>query len=206
MWTPRARSLLSTRLAIVDLPAPERPVNHRIAGRWCLIAACASRSTVRSWRWMLVARRRPWAIIPAAAVSLVDAVDQDEGAGLAVLDVGVEGDRRRGGEIAEADLVERQRLRRQLVEIVDVDAVLELGHRGGRRPRADLHQIGAAGQHRLVAHPDEMGGELVGDFGPAVGRREHVAARDVDFVGERQRHRVARFRLLRRRRRRAGCR
>ena len=32
-------------------------------------------------RWTLVARRRPKAIMPAAAVALVEAVDQDEGAG-----------------------------------------------------------------------------------------------------------------------------
>ena len=29
----RACSLLSTRFAIVDLPAPDRPVNHRMHGR-----------------------------------------------------------------------------------------------------------------------------------------------------------------------------
>ena len=134
------------------------------------------------------------------------AVDQDEGPGLAVLRVRVVGDRRGGGEIGEADLVERQRLGGELVEIVDVDAMLELGHRGRDGARADLHQVGAAGQQRLVAHPDQMGGELVGDLRPRGGRRQHVAAGDVDLVGERQRHRVARFGLFGRRRRRAGCR
>ena len=52
-------------------------------------------------------------------------------------------------------------------------------------------QIGTAGQHRLGAHPDEMRGELIGDLRAAVGHRQHVAARDVDLVGERQRDRVA---------------
>ena len=67
-----------------------------------------------------------------------------------------------------------ERLGGELVEIVDVDAVLEFGDRGGHRARADLHQIGAAGQHRLGAHPDDMRGELVGDFGPRCG---HARAR-----------------------------
>ena len=92
------------------------------------------------------------------------AVDQDEGAGFAILGIGVVGDRHGRGDIGEADLVERQRLGGELVEIVDVDAVLELGHRRRRRARADLHEIGAAGQQRLGAHPDEMRGELIGDF------------------------------------------
>src|SRR5205814_10464743 len=31
---PRATSFASTKLAMVDLPAPDRPVNHSTAGRW----------------------------------------------------------------------------------------------------------------------------------------------------------------------------
>ena len=124
------------------------------------------------------------------------AVDQDEGAGLAIVGVGIEGDRRRRREIAEADLVELEALGGELVECVDVDAVLELGDLRRHGAGADLHQIRAAGQHRVGAHPDEMRGELVGDLRPARRMRKHVAARDVDFVGERQRHRVARFGAL----------
>ena len=74
---------------------------------------------------------------------------------------------------------------------VDVDLVLELGDRGADGARADLQQIGAAGQQRLLGHPDQMGGELVGDFRPRVGGDEDIAAATVDLAVERQRHGVA---------------
>ena len=120
-------------------------------------------------------------------------VDEDEGAGRAVVGIGVEGDRHGRCDVAEPDLVEVELLRRELVEIVDVEAVLELRDLGRHGARADLHQIGAAGQHGVGAHPDQMRGELVGDLRPARRVGEHVAAGDIDLVFERQRHRVARF-------------
>ena len=49
------------------------------------------------------------------------------------------------------------------------------------------------GSSGSLAHPDEMGGELIGDFGPAGRADQHIAARDVDVVGQRQRHRIARL-------------
>ena len=55
-----------------------------------------------------------------------------------------------------------------------------------RRQRADLQQVGAAGEHRLFGHPDDGALELVGDLRGRSGRGDHVAARDVDLVGERQ--------------------
>ncbi len=63
------------------------------------------------------------------------AVDQDEGAGVAVLGVGVEGDRRRGGEVAEADLVQPQRLGGIVLQRVDVDPVLQIRDRDGHELR-----------------------------------------------------------------------
>ena len=42
------------------------------------------------------------------------------------------------------------------------------------------------GHQRLVVHPDQMRGELIGDLGPRVGLDQDVAARDVDLVGERE--------------------
>ena len=176
---------------MVDLPAPDRPVNQRIAGFWCLSRACASRVTVRPCRWTLVARRSPWAIMPAPAVALVMPVDQDERAGVAVVGVGVPGDRHGGREIAEADLVEVEPLGGELVEIVDVEPMLEFGDGGRDGSRPDLHQVRAPRQHRIGAHPDDVGGELVGDLRTAVRMRQHVAAGDVEFVGERQRDGVA---------------
>ena len=43
---------------------------------------------------------------------------------------------------------------------------------------ADAHEIGAAGQQRLLGHPQQMRGELVGDLGPlASAAPEHRRAR-----------------------------
>ena len=48
----------------------------------------------------------------------------------------------------------------------------------------------SATQERLVGHPDQMGGELIGDLRPIGGCRQDVTAGNVDLVGERQRHRL----------------
>ena len=47
----------STRLAIVDLPAPERPVNHSTRGFWPFAVARAALWTSTACQWMLCARR-----------------------------------------------------------------------------------------------------------------------------------------------------
>ena len=120
-----------------------------------------------------------------------EAVDQDEGAGRAVLVVGVERDRLAGGEVAEADLVQREPARGVFLERVDVDAVPDRGD-GARRPDiADAHEVGAPGQHRLLVHPQQMAGELVGDRRAFGGADQDVAARDIDLVLQRERHRLA---------------
>jgi hypothetical protein len=119
------------------------------------------------------------------------AVDQDEAAGLAVGRVRVEGDRAVEREVAHADLVEVQLLGRQVLQGVDVYLVLRLGDRRADGARAELQQIRAARQHGLVAHPHQGGFELVGDFGRAARAADHIAARDVDLVSERQRDRLA---------------
>ena len=118
-------------------------------------------------------------------------VDEYECPGLAVLLIGVERHRQVGGKIAEADLVERQRLGGDVFAGVDVDAVLELGDRSRAWRARRASQIRSSRQHRLGAHPDQMRGELIGDLGARFGLRQHVAARDVDLVGERQRDRIA---------------
>ena len=53
-----------------------------------------------------------------------DAVDEDEAAHVAVVDVGIERDRPVGARSADADLVEVERLGREVLERVDVDLVL----------------------------------------------------------------------------------
>ena len=62
----------STILAMVDLPAPDRPVNQRIAGFWSFIAACASRVDGEAVAMHVGgAAQADASTTPAAAVSLV---------------------------------------------------------------------------------------------------------------------------------------
>ena len=65
-------------------------------------------------------------------------VDQDEPAGIAVDGVRVERDRSRGRQIAQADLVERQGARRHVRAAVDIDPMLERGHRRRRAAGTEL--------------------------------------------------------------------
>ena len=53
-------------------------------------------------------------------------------------------------DVADADLVHLQRLGRLAGEIVDVDAVLQLGDRGARLVGLGAQQVGAAGQQRAA--------------------------------------------------------
>ena len=120
-----------------------------------------------------------------------DPVDEDEAAEVAVLGIGIKGDGGVEGEVADPDLVELQPLGGQVLHGVDVDLVLGLGDRGADGAGADLQQVGTAGQHGLVVHPDHGGLELVGDGRRAAGDRDDVAAADVDLGGEGERHRLA---------------
>jgi hypothetical protein len=98
--------------------------------------------------------------------------------------VGVEGDRRGRGEIAKADFVETQGFRREFAERIDIETMLELGHRDGNGPGARFHEIGAARQELAVTHPNEMRRELVGDLGPVFRIAQNIAARDIELIGQ----------------------
>ena len=64
--------------------------------------------------------------------------------------------------VDHADLVELELGAGHVLQRVDVDLVLERHHRRGDGLGADLHQVVAAAQHRLVAHPHQrgLGGDL----------------------------------------------
>ncbi|MNZ86426.1 hypothetical protein D3C78_1052450 [compost metagenome] len=83
-----------------------------------------------------------------------------------------------------------------MFQAVDVDLVLEGGAAHPQGAAADLHQIGAAGQHGLLAHPHQGGLELVGHRRRRVGQGEQVAPADIDLVLQGQGHRLAAERLL----------
>ena len=119
------------------------------------------------------------------------AIDQDEGAGIAVVRVRIERDRSGNRQIADAHLVQRQRLGGKLRQRIDVDLVLEVGHRRGDGAMIDFHQVRAPGQQIFVRHPDQVGRELVGNLRAIAHRGKHVAAGNIDFVGERDGDRIA---------------
>ena len=123
-------------------------------------------------------------------------VDHDEAAGVAVRVVRIERDRPIEAEVAHADLVELERVRREVIEAVDVDAVLRLRDRRADRAGTDLHQVRPARQHGVLVHPHDVRLELVGHLGGVVGGAQQVAAADVDLVGERDRHRLPGDRLV----------
>lgn len=110
------------------------------------------------------------------------AIDQDETAGVAVLNVGIKGNWLVEAQVADADLVELQRFRRQLFQGVDVDLVLDVGDGRQGELRADLDPVLSAGQHRLLGHPDDRHLELVGHARQRIDAGQHIAAADVDLV------------------------
>ena len=81
--------------------------------------------------------------------------------------------------------------RRRRLEGVDVDEVMHLGDIGVGGAGAELDDIGRARMHVGFRRPQQPRMDFGGDFGPLGDGGEHVAARGVDLVGERQRHRLA---------------
>ncbi len=109
---------------------------------------------------------------PGAGREVRGRIDQDEAAGPAILGVAIEDDRPRRRIRHRADLIEHQ-------------PVIDFRRHG---PGRVLQQVHAPGIERTLVHPDDVGAEPLADFDFA--DRQQVAAADVDFVLERQRHRL----------------
>ena len=122
---------------------------------------------------------------------LGDPVDDDESAGLTLIGIGVEGHRTIGSQIADPDFVQFEGGRREVLEGVDVDAVLGLADRHADGLRPDAHEIGTAGKHRILVHPDEMGLELVRETRRGVRTADQIATTGVHIVGEHHGHRLS---------------
>ena len=122
--------------------------------------------------------------MPAATVAVAVTVDQDEASGLPNLCKAVQRDRSRGGDVANADFIERERMDGFAAERLDVDPMFDGRDACRNRANANLEQILATGQKRLLAHPDQMRLELIGDLRPTVGRDQRVAARNIDMAVE----------------------
>ena len=176
---------------MVDLPAPDSPVSHRTHGFWPLRLERAPLSILRSLPVDVGGAAQGKGDHAAGDRRVGHPVDQDEAAHVAVLGIGIECDGVIEREIAERDLVELEVRGRDVLERIHVDLVLELGHLRRRQHGPDLQEIGSARQHRLLAHPDDMGGKLLGDRGPRIVGGDHIAAADIDLLGKRQRHRLS---------------
>ena len=90
---------------MVDLPEPDRPVNHSTAGFWRFRSARACLSTSSDCQWMLAARRSGCRIMPAPTVALVMRSIRMKAPVARFSREGVEGDRRLRRDVADADLV-----------------------------------------------------------------------------------------------------
>ena len=76
-----------------------------------------------------------------------------------------------------------------MIQAVDVDAMLDLLDDGSGRARGVLDRVAPALGQRLLAHPADHRVQLVGGGRLILCLDDHVAAGDVDLVGQAQRHR-----------------
>ena len=65
-------------------------------------------------------------------------------------------------DVDDADLVQVELRRRDLLERVDLELVLDRRHGRRHLARADTHQVRAAAQQRFLGHPDDGRLELLG--------------------------------------------
>jgi MFS family permease len=136
------------------------------------------------------ARRSAKSIMPAPTVLVGEAVDQDEGAGRAVVRIGSKAIGWSSARLQTPISFSSSVLARVCLQRVDVDrclsavtvaATVRVPISGGRSGRAAA----------APRHPEELAANWSETSGGASAAREHVAARDVDLVGERERHRLA---------------
>src|SRR4051794_10252426 len=122
-------------------------------------------------------------------------IDEDEGAGGAVLGVGVAQQRNGGAQLDAADLVEPELLGLLVaVQAVDVEAVLEILDQRATTAGGVLDRELLAWSQRLVGHPADHRVDVLARPGSVLRAGYHVAAGDVDVVGQPDRHRHRRGR------------
>ena len=119
---------------------------------------------------------------PGADGAVGHPVDDDEPTRVPVLRIRVEGDGPVEVQVGHADLVERQRASRHVLEGVDVDLILGLVDRGAHGGGADLDQVAASGEHVVLAHPDHVRLELVRHGRRIACCRHDIAPADVHFI------------------------
>ena len=121
-------------------------------------------------------------------------VDQDERTGLTILGVRIENDRPIGGDsLTHADRWSSSCFAAMCSSVLTSilcsrSVMLALTVRG-----ADLHEIGPAGKQRVFVHPDDVRLKLIGHRWRRAAADNDVSAADIDFVLQRQRHRLRRY-------------
>ena len=116
---------------MVDFPDPDRPVNHRMHGLWCLMRGALALVDGESLVMDVIGAAQAVKDHAGGDGLIGVAIDQDKGAGVAVDLIGVESDLRAVAILQYADFVKRQRLGGKRFERGDVQLVFERGH-GGR--------------------------------------------------------------------------
>ncbi len=115
-------------------------------------------------------------------------VDDDHTPSVAVGVIGIEGNRSICRDDGDPYFVQSERLRRQMLKGIDIDSIFWSGDMYAHNARTYFCEIGPAGDHDIFVHPDDMGFELISDTCSLGLSAEEVAAADVDFVGEDERH------------------
>src|SRR5690554_3680627 len=107
---------------------------------------------------------------------IAEAVDKDEATGVAVVLIGIKGNWPVEAEVAFRNTVKFECAGGSMLKRIDVDLMFDAGNGGGDGARADLEQIGAAGQHGFVMHPHYVAFKLVCDFRGCFGSGKNVPA------------------------------
>ncbi len=110
------------------------------------------------------------------------AIDDDEGAGGAVLLIAIERDGRVQADLDPGDLVQLQLAARGPLQSIHVHLVDDARNRTRHIAGSALDIVLLARKHRLLGHPHQHGIEAVGDQRAIVGMHQHVAAGNVDLV------------------------
>ena len=126
VWQPAAASLRSRRLAIVDSPAPGKPVSHTTKGLLGLGGGALGRRDVLGL--MMEVRRlvQPRNHHAGGNGRQGGPVDQDERAGLSILGIRIEGDKLRSLDPGTTDRVQLQLFARCALQGVDIQCINRL--------------------------------------------------------------------------------
>src|SRR5215471_7660777 len=131
---PSAWSFCSKLLAIVDLPAPERPVNHSSTGL-CPFSRARGLGDFEGLGIGVCGAAQREADHAGADSSVAVAIDQNEAASDSILFIGSKADRLDGCDVDEGDFVAMQLLFRQMLQRSSIEPVLKLGdHCANRLP------------------------------------------------------------------------